>query len=111
VSITINELTIHVPGNVVKTNDGGVTRLRMTQEQLQHIIDQGIPVLDFFKSQDAPAFDGAHPHISPVVVEDPPTGSQEALKNQIDGPASAVGGKPVSDKRLAENLDPKEATG
>lgn len=93
-SITINELTIHVPGNVVKTTDGGMSKLRVTQEQAQHIVDQLVPVLDFFKSQDAPAFDGAHPHISPVVVDPPQLvdGSQEALKNQIDGTGKAATG-------------------
>jgi hypothetical protein len=39
-SVTINELTITVPGNVVKNNDkDGNSMLRMNQEQLQSIVN------------------------------------------------------------------------
>lgn len=51
-SITINELTIEVPGNVIKTPGGdGTSKLRVTQEQAQSIYDQLGPVLAFFKGQ------------------------------------------------------------
>jgi hypothetical protein len=39
-SVTINELTITVPGNVVKNNDkDGNSMLRMNQDQLQSIVN------------------------------------------------------------------------
>jgi hypothetical protein len=74
VSITVNEMTITVPGNVVKNNDkDGNTLLRFSQDQLQNIVDQAGPVLDFFKAQ-----------------------------------AGTAVGVPVSNKKLAANLDPAQ---
>jgi hypothetical protein len=52
-SITINEMTITVPGNVVKTftADGKDSLLRVTQDQAQNIFDALGPVLKFFAVQ------------------------------------------------------------
>jgi hypothetical protein len=87
VSITVNEMTITVPGNVVKNNDkDGNTLLRFSQDQLQNIVDQAGPVLDFFRQQAGAATSSsskksAHPTPEPQPV----SGTQEALKEQIDG--------------------------
>lgn len=51
-SIFINELSITVPGNVVKNNDkDGNSILRFTQDQLQSLYDSAGPVLEFFAAQ------------------------------------------------------------
>jgi hypothetical protein len=60
--ITINEMTITVPGNVVKNMDstGKNTLLRMTQEQLQSFYDEVGPMLDFLKSLKNGSATGRH---------------------------------------------------
>jgi hypothetical protein len=51
VSVSINELTVTVPGNVIKNNtEDGDSKLRVNQEQAQSLYDQLGPVLDFFSA-------------------------------------------------------------
>ena len=84
--VVINELSVEVTGNVVKNNnDAGNSVLRMSQEQAHEIYGT---LGDFFAKNgtldwniQAPALTSEN--AGPKTKTAP--GSQEALKNQIDG--------------------------
>jgi hypothetical protein len=91
VSIIINELTLQVTGNVVKkfTTDGAGSLLTMTERQAAEIYNDlaehfgtgiKVPV-----PEDDKVFGKTGEPPTPVSVLKPVTGSQEELKNQVDG--------------------------
>ena len=86
-SITINELTITVPGNVVKTfsGDGKDSNLRVTQAQAQSLYDQLGPVLAFFAANGGAPIVDASKIETGTFASTGQVGSQEALKDQVDG--------------------------
>lgn len=74
-SITINELSIAVPGNVVKSNQvtgRNETVLRVTQNQAQSIYNSLGPVLAFFAEQQATETPTLKPLASVKVAEATP---------------------------------------
>jgi hypothetical protein len=83
-SVDINEFSVTVGGNVVKTTsaDGKGSVLRMTGTQARELIAQLSPVLVFIDTLASP--DAAVSSSEPMSTHLPPPGSQEAPKNQVD---------------------------